>query len=405
MSHNEHRPQRISIVCVYNDPEVRSECLDRSIEAYRGGAEVDYVPVDNTRHNFASAGAALNFGARLARSDVVAFAHQDVYVHSIDRLVAVAGALFDDGWALLGANGVAHDGENIGRIRDRVQLLGRPAPTPVDVDSVDEVLFMARRDVLLRHPLSEDSDLAWHAYAVEYSSRLRILGQRVGAIDMAVTHNSLTVNLAKLSEAHEAVGRAYPQLQPIYTTCGIIGMTQPRWRSLRVVRKHAWRLRWLRHSLLAAKIRQRVESTVVLSDIRHEIDLVPFSDDFPLCLFNVDRASDFPRFAREQLLLSRSGRPVLMNAVSTTADLLRRLEDVPARARILIMGVDLDDLHKIAGIAMRGDWVVGIHPDTVWMLAGVPSAELPAEWSRPQAVPFAFRRPRTSDERSTRAAA
>jgi hypothetical protein len=68
----------ISIVCVYNDPEVREQCLDRSIDAYAGRLEIDYIAVDNTGHDYSTAGAALNHGAEMARYDVVVFVHQDV---------------------------------------------------------------------------------------------------------------------------------------------------------------------------------------------------------------------------------------------------------------------------------------------------------------------------------------
>jgi hypothetical protein len=391
VSRNDRR-QGISIVCVYNNPAVRRECLDRSIEAYAGDVDVDYVPVDNTEHAFRSAGAALNHGARQARHQVVAFVHQDVYLHSIDRLVHVAES-FDHGvWGLLGANGVTRTGENVGHVRDRVQVLGRPAPTPVEVDSLDEVLFMASRDLLLRYPLTEDSDLAWHAYCVEYAARLRLLGVRVGAVDMAITHNSVSINLDNLDVAHERVGTMYPQLQPIRTTCGVIGPAESPWRQSSLVRHHGWRVRWLRHSLLAAKVRRRLDVPVVLSDIRYEVDLVPFGRGDALHLFNLDRVSDFPSYASEPLLFTRFDRPIMMRAVSTLADIAEALDHLPDRSRILIMGFGLSDLDEISKLTRQErDWIFGIHPDTLWLLGGVPVDELPPEWSQRQAVPLGSR--------------
>jgi len=109
----------ISIVCVYNDPEVRKQCLDRSIDAYGGNLEIDYIAVDNTTRDYSSAGAALNHGAEMARFDVVVFVHQDVHLHSIDRLAAVGAALIGGKWGLLGANGVTMQGESVGRLRRR----------------------------------------------------------------------------------------------------------------------------------------------------------------------------------------------------------------------------------------------------------------------------------------------
>ncbi len=71
----------VSIVCVFNDEQVRRHCLDRSIEDGRALApQTEYIPMDNTAGAYATAGAALNAGAAVARHDVVAFAlsHDDL---------------------------------------------------------------------------------------------------------------------------------------------------------------------------------------------------------------------------------------------------------------------------------------------------------------------------------------
>ncbi|MBM7798498.1 hypothetical protein JOE57_001419 [Microlunatus panaciterrae] len=327
----------------------------------------------------------------MACHELVAFVHQDVYLHSIERLVH-AGAAFEDGvWGLLGANGVTHQGENVGRMRDRAQVIGHHRPTPVDVDSVDEVLFLAPRDLVLKHPLTEEPELAWHAYAVEYGLRLRRFGKRVGAVDLGITHNSLTVNLAKLDVAHRRVGSTYPRELPIHTTCGVIGSSKARWRSLRMVREHGWRLRWLRHSLLAARVRRRIDVPVVLSDIRHEVDLVPFSRTSPLYLFNLDNAGGFAEYSSAPLRLTRYGRPVIMSTGSSLPDVIARVSELPESARTLVVGVGLDDLADfVTGCGRERNWLVGIHPAEIWLLGGAGANELPREWSRPEAVPLAF---------------
>jgi hypothetical protein len=193
----------VSIVCVYNDPAVRRECLGRSIRASgRHAPGVEYLPVDNVDGRYRSAGAALNHGAWMARNDVVVFVHQDVFLHSLAAVTRAAGQLRPGGLGVLGAVGVRGDGRIAGRVRDRAVLLGAPVQQPVDVDSVDELLFMVPRPLVLRHPLTESPDMAWHAYAVEYGLRVRRLGLRVGVTDIPLTHNSLTTNLARLDVAH-----------------------------------------------------------------------------------------------------------------------------------------------------------------------------------------------------------
>jgi hypothetical protein len=155
----------VSIICVFNSPDVLRECLTASVHSGLPAApDTEYLPVDNTAGQFPSAGAALNHGARLAANDVVVFVHQDVFLHSLVALEAAAGLLMrDTSTGIAGATGVTRDGRQLGLIRDRVVFSGEPLSGLTDVDTLDEVLFMARRQQILRHPLAEVRDLSWHA--------------------------------------------------------------------------------------------------------------------------------------------------------------------------------------------------------------------------------------------------
>src|ERR1700712_5241769 len=87
----------VSIICVFNNETVRRRCLDRSIDDHRGQLPgVELIAFDYTTHAFSSAGAALNHGARLATGDILAFVHQDVYLHSLDALGRAGQLLMDD---------------------------------------------------------------------------------------------------------------------------------------------------------------------------------------------------------------------------------------------------------------------------------------------------------------------
>lgn len=72
-------PTSISVVCVYNDPAVRQDCLDRSLEKYietrNSNLPIEYISVDNTKGEHKSAGAALNYGASEAKNDILVFVH------------------------------------------------------------------------------------------------------------------------------------------------------------------------------------------------------------------------------------------------------------------------------------------------------------------------------------------
>ncbi|MFC7724016.1 hypothetical protein ACFQW6_02785 [Nocardioides sp. GCM10028917] len=380
---------RLTIACVYNDAEVRRHCLDRSIAAGAGvsGVEVQYLPIDNTAEQFASAGAALNHAVTLAEHDVVVFAHQDVYLHDLQQLAAGAGALDDHTWGVLGACGVTATGEVVGRLRDRVILIGTPAPEPVAVQTLDEVLFMARRADLLAQPLSEDPSLAWHAYAVEYALRMRAAGRRAGAVDTAITHNSLTANLARLDAAHRHVGKLFPAEVPIRTTCGTVRRSERGWRDLPGLHKHRWRRTWLRQSASAARVRAVIDCRVVIADIADEVDLVGYSAANPLYLVNVDPTGAFAHVAGEKVVLDRRGRPVVMSSVALT-DLADTLSAVGNLDHVLVTGLKVADLDAFRSHVDVRAWLAGVQWDEVWLLGGPEAVEPPAAWGRRETVPM-----------------
>ena len=100
----------VSIICVFNDPEVRRACLDRSIAEHRDEGTVEYIPIDNVDGSFPTAGAALNHGASLARQHLV-FVHQDVYLHSLAALEVAAVAFAAD--PTIGLMGAVRGGRRV----------------------------------------------------------------------------------------------------------------------------------------------------------------------------------------------------------------------------------------------------------------------------------------------------
>lgn len=381
----------VSVVCVFNRPEVLRDCLERSIEDLRAQApDVELIAVDNTEHRFTSAGAALNHGARAARHDYVAFVHQDVYLHSLVALEEAAGFLADDpGIGLLGACGIDASGGIVGPLRDRVVLIGDQAPQPRDVDSLDEVLFMIPRATVLDDPLSEQPELAWHAYAVEYGLRMRESGRRVCAVDLPVTHNSLTVNLDKLDVAHAAVARRYPSRLPVRTTCGVVtDRTDESLGREPFLAGHRWRYRWLRDSRPArAAGRSLPDASVVLADIRLDVDDVIAALDGPLLVVNVDPAAD--RWgAGQRLVLHRKGLPVAFTA-ARVPDLAGVLDGAgPA----LVTNLGAQDLAALRPVA-DASTIVGYHEAMgFWVLLGCPAGTVPPSWEHPRATPFGLGR-------------
>jgi Glycosyltransferase like family len=385
----------ISIVCVYNNAAVREQCLDRSIRSLAHEAPgVEYLPIDNTDHAYPSAGAALNHGASLAKNDVVVFVHQDVFLHSLRKLQAAAGMLAEGGFGVLGAVGVRSDGLLLGRIRDRVLLAGEPVTTPGDVDSVDEVLFLAPREQLLADPLTQSPDLAWHAYAVEYGCRMRRKGLRVGVADIPLTHNSLSVNLARLSEAHQVVAELYSDLLPVMTTCGRISdrkaspVARGGWLA-----DQRWRYRWLRSSMKLQRAGaggRRMPG--VLADIRYDVDqLIARAPGQRLHIVNCTDGRPFAHLDDEPLGLRRRDGDVHFSDCDVS-QVNSFIANCSPDAWVLVTNLSPVNMQLLKRQLVIGAGTLGFHMGTgLWLLIGPSVEELPEGWRSRRATPLGAR--------------
>jgi Glycosyltransferase like family len=367
----------VSIVCVAGDPVVRTRNLDRSVTDHLHEApDTEYLPLDNSAGGFTSAGQALNFGASIASRDFVVFVHQDVYLHSLRALEEMAGVLAErPEIGLHGSAGIAADGRIVGCMRDRVVVLGERVAEPTDVDSVDEVLFMASREAILREPLTEAPDLDWHAYAVEYGLRVRAQGKRVTAGGIPLTHNSLdllAVN-SRLPVAHRTVARMYPSALPVRTTCGVVSGRPA--RRLGPLQGQRWRYRWLRESLAAHSARRAAGvGSVVLSDIRHSIDQAIAGTPGVLEILNVEHdpaAADDPQTSRVDL--ARGGHHVSIASVAA-ADLPDTLASWRPGRSLLVTNLTVADLRRLRHRLPTGQCLVGYGGSIgCWVLLGEPA--------------------------------
>lgn len=376
----------ISIVCVFNDRDVLESCLSRSVSAGRADApQTEFLPVDNRNGEFPTAGAALNHGARLAHNEVIVFVHQDVVLHSLAELERAAGILMDDlEIGVIGAVGIDHRRRVVGRMRDRVVQIGESAAVPRDVDSLDEVLLMIRRELVLNSPLTEEPALAWHAYGVEYSARVRRAGMRATAMDLILTHNSLTTNLDRLDLAHRMVGEHYPELLPIRTTCGTVYQGDGPGGLARAARRVRGAAIWWEESWEARALRRETQAPIVLADIRLLVDEA-LRRGKKRGLLVLDVAST-PETSVNQL--ARFDRDYDVNSVAIS-DLRNIIHERADDQALLISGLHREDLAKLC-IPADASFTVGLWRDIgIWVLVGIESEALAPLWSTARNRPFA----------------
>lgn len=385
----------VSIICVFNDTPVREQCLDSSIERDRSEVDdLDYIQVDNRDGAFPSAGAAFNFGASRARHDHLVFVHQDVVLHSLAALERAAAALdADHGIGLAGAFGVERGGRFVGRVRDRVALIGERIAGPVDVDAIDEVLFIVPRRVFDRERLSEAPKFAWHAYAVEYGLRVRRKGLRVCAVDVPLTHNSLSINIEEFSAAHAELGRAYPEARPVRTPSRTI-TRRPRARGRGgVILRHAWRHRWLRESVAAHRGRRILkDARCVLGDIRVCIDDVLAGGADPLLVVNLDRERTFVEAHPNPLVLKRLGQEMHVTSGGPERA-IAAIRTAPEGANVLVSDLQVRDLRTLAPHLSTTRPLLGFRREIgYWLLVGPSVGHVAARLRSPRSMPVGMAR-------------
>jgi hypothetical protein len=250
---------------------------------------------------------------------------------------------------------------------------------------------MVPRPLLEREPLTEDPELAWHAYALEYGLRVRALGKRVCAVDLPVTHNSLTVNLDRLELAYSAIAAKHPAGMPVFTPQGKVPRVRGRTGRLS---SHRWRYRWLLESIRAQQGRRAMRAAPwVLADVRLDIDdvLARIPADAPLLVINVDAYGGFVDERPGPLALSRAGRPVLFTS-GTVGHVSASLESA-GEAPVLLTNLRLDDVRVLAARLEARRVVMGYWSSLgYWALLGVPGPSLPASWGERRAKPLGMAR-------------
>ena len=306
------------------------------------------------------------------------FVHQDVFFHSIEAVLHAAQEMERGHFGVLGAIGIRSDGHIVGSVRDRTVLLGDPVAEPTDVDSVDEFLFMVPRQLIMREPLTESPDIAWHAYAVEYGLRVRKLGLRVGVVQIPVTHNSLANNLARLDVAHARVAAWYRDMLPIRTTCGVLTRKMGDGSRRSWLASLSYRYRRIATPVAAErKVHRYSNAPIVHADIRFEID--ELIDQAPGQRIYIINNTSGKRFADDGSLLElkRLGKSVFLVA-RELIDLPLAANHYPPDAWLLITNLVPQNIREMEQGFVQRDRIIGFHTNIgYWMIVGAGLVDLP----------------------------
>ena len=234
---------------------------------------------------------------------------------------------------------------------------------------------MVPRRLLELEPLSEAPELAWHAYAVDYGLRVRSLGLRVCALDIPLTHNSITVNLDRLDEAYAAIAATHPGQLPVQTPGGVLTVGGPSacGSAASCTPTAGATAGCASRPPCTGSGAPAGGGACVLGDIRRDIDDV-LGQRRPARPCGSSTSNTGSRFADERpgpLELPRHGRPIMLTSSSRSAA-IDRSSARPPGASLLLTNLRRADLRALGPrLARPSPRLLGFRSEIgFWMLLG-----------------------------------
>lgn len=227
----------LHIVAAVNDDEVLQNNLMRSSLVAQGKVEL------NCYRGAASSSEAYNKGIDDTSSDIIVFAHQDVFLpdgwgEALGQAIATIEAN-DPNWAVIGAWGVDKNGGYAGHAwSSGLSLrLGGHFDPPVESLCVDEFVIILRRGSGLRF---DESLPGFHLYAADIVLAARAAGMKAYVADIPAIHNSRPVRTYSggYSDAWFYMRQKWQNFLPVPTLT--VPLTRSVWPLLRS-RLRLWR--------------------------------------------------------------------------------------------------------------------------------------------------------------------
>ena len=216
----------ISIICIYNNGKILENTLLKSLKTQSD--EYELILIDNTDGKFESAAKALNYGAKKATQDYLMFVHQDVDLLNtcLDDIETIILSLNNLGVAgVAGYSTIDNKHVMVSNIKDGYppEDVGTNINEPVEVQTVDECLFITSRSIFNQLEFDEKTCPDWHLYGVDYCLSTKNLEKSVYVIPIEIYHASRTESFSKeyYSSLINVVTKHGSEYKTIDTSCGV----------------------------------------------------------------------------------------------------------------------------------------------------------------------------------------
>jgi hypothetical protein len=191
------------------------------------------------QEGFSSAALAYNDAIDRAQTDLIVFAHQDVYfpdrwLADLDRSLKILDAV-DSDWGVLGGWGTNRVGSPAGYLYSvGLGVLGKPFERPVAVDTLDEFILILRKSSGLRFDPALPS---FHFYGMDICMSARKNKKKCYAISAFSVHNTSYGYLSpEFYNSYWHVRKKWREFLPIQTSCIRVSA----WNENLISRKFKW---------------------------------------------------------------------------------------------------------------------------------------------------------------------
>ncbi len=218
-----------SLISAVNNDQVLQSCLLKSEDA-KSATEVIL------QRGYPSAALAYNNAIEQAQSDILVFAHQDVYLPK-DWIAALGRAIerlnsTDPAWAVLGVYGVRKSGDHVGHVycAGVQRILGQEFADPQLVSSLDELLLIVRKSSGVRF---DERIGGYHFYGTDICLEAQRRGFQAYAISALCIHNTNGYKMlpAQFWRNFFLVRRKWWDVLPVTTSC--MQITRSYWPMIR----------------------------------------------------------------------------------------------------------------------------------------------------------------------------
>ncbi len=230
-----------SVIAAVNDEEVLQQCLLSSPDF-----QIQDFGEVLLQRGFDNVADAYNPAISQAKGEVLVFMHQDVYLPAgwFQRVAAAINqlAVTDPNWGVLGVYGVTVAGEPRGHLYCNANqcALGHAIQEPVEVETLDEVVLIIRRNSGLQF----DSGLkGFHLYGTDICLMARQQGRKIYVVPGFCIHNANGYGMFPRSfwRGYLYMRRKWKSRLPVKTPC--IEIKRSFWPTLRST---VWRFCWLK---------------------------------------------------------------------------------------------------------------------------------------------------------------